>query len=119
MNPDTQLLLAEIQKIAADQSNIQKQLSDQRDLLEHRFHEADASLEKWFEEDDATVERRIIDSELRQDSRLTVIEKAASDFVLWRQETEGVMDDLRLKVNKLDKHWDCSVIEQTISLYQA
>jgi CHASE3 domain sensor protein len=64
MNPDTQLLLAEIQKLSADQATIQKQLSDQKDLLEGLFVEADEALDKRFREVDAAVEQRIIDSEL-------------------------------------------------------
>jgi hypothetical protein len=111
MNPDTQLLLAEIQKLSIEQSTIQKQLSDQKDLLERRFVEADEALDKRFRDADAAVEQRIIDSELRQDARLINIEKAASDLTSWRQEHEGIVDDLRLRIGKLDKYWNRSVIE--------
>ena len=104
MNLDTQLLLAEIQKLSADQATIQKQLSDQKDLLERRFIEADEALDKRFSEADAAVEQRIIDSELHQDARLINIEKAASDLTSWRQEHEGIVDDLRLRIGKLDKY---------------
>lgn len=114
MNPDMQLLLAEIQKLAAEQSTIQKQLLDQKDHLERPFIEVDASLDKCFEDADASIECHIIDSELRQDSRLAHIEQAASEFNAWCQETEGIIDDLQLRIGKLDKYWNCSKIDATV-----
>lgn len=80
MNPHRQLLLAEIQKLAITQAATQKQLTDQKDILERRFLDADETLEKHFKDTDAAVEQQIIDSKLRQDSCLVNIEKAASDF---------------------------------------
>jgi hypothetical protein len=99
------LLLAEIQKLAAEQSTIQKQLADQRDLLERRIQEADSFMKKLFEESDTAVERHILDSELRQDVCLSVIKQAAS---------EGVVDDLRLGIDMLNKNWNRSVVEATV-----
>lgn len=83
MNPDTQLLLAEIQKLSVAQSATQKQLYEQKDL-ERRFAEADEPLDKRFQEADAIIEQRIIDSELRKDSRLITIEKVTADLTAWR-----------------------------------
>ncbi|CAD6259546.1 unnamed protein product [Miscanthus lutarioriparius] len=111
MNSDTQLLLKEIQKLSVEQTTIQKQLSDLRDLLERRFMEVEENLDRRFKDIDAAVEQRIIDSELRQDGSLIAIEQAASDFTKWRQEHEGIIDDLRLRIGKLDKYWNRSVIE--------
>lgn len=67
MNPDTQLLLKEIQKISLEQATIQQQLSDQKLLLERRFDEVDEAMDQRFKEAESVVEQRIIDSELRQD----------------------------------------------------
>jgi hypothetical protein len=64
----------------------------------------DETLDKRFKDADAAVEQRIIDSNLRQDARLNTIEKAASDFTSWRQEHEGIVDDLRLHIGKLDRY---------------
>jgi hypothetical protein len=111
MNPDTQLLLAEIQKLAVAQTETQKQLADQGALLERRFLEADEVLEQRFKDAESAVEQRIIDSELRQDTRLVNIEKAAGDLQSWRQEQEGVIDDLRLRLTKLDKYWNRSIAD--------
>ena len=113
MNPDIQLLLAEFQKLASAQVVTQKKIDEQTDLLERRFTEADEVLDKRFREADAAVEQRIIDSELRQDARLSSIEKTASDLTSWRHEHEGIVDDLRLRIGKLDKYWNRSVIEFT------
>jgi hypothetical protein len=111
MNPDTQLLLNEIQKLSVEQTTIQKQLADQRDLLERRFIEVDESMDKRFKDADAVVEQRIIDSELCQDLHLLNIEKVASDLTEWRRDHKGVVDDLRLRLSKLDKYWTRQVIE--------
>ena len=111
MNPDIQLLLAEFQKLATAQAVTQKQIAEQKDLLERRFSEADEVLDKRFREADAAVEQRIIDSELRQEVCLSTIEKAASDLTSWRQEHEGIVDDLRLRIGKLDKYWNRSMID--------
>jgi hypothetical protein len=104
MNPDTQLLLNEIQKLSIEQSVIQKQLSDQRDFLERRFVELDDAMDKRFKEADAVVKQRIIDFELRQDQHLLTIEKAIADIMEWRQEHEGLVDDLCLRIGRLDKY---------------
>jgi len=105
MNPDMQLLLAEIQKLTTKQSTIQKQLAYQRDLLECRIQEANLSIEKRFDESDTTIERRILNSELRHDARFFVIEKATC---------EGVVDDPHLHICKSDKYWNRSMIQATI-----
>jgi uncharacterized coiled-coil protein SlyX len=86
---------------------------DQRDLLERHFVEVDDAMDKRFKEADTVVEQRIIDSELRQDQRLQAIEKTATDIAEWRQEHEGVVDDLRLRIGRLDKFWNRSIIEHT------
>jgi hypothetical protein len=111
MNPDTQLLLNEIQKLSIEKTAIQKQLADQRDLLEQRFVEVDASMDRRFRDADAVVEQQIIDSELCQDQCLLNIEKVASNLTEWRQEHEGIVDDLRLCLSKLDKYWNRQVFE--------
>jgi len=111
MNPDIQLLLAEFQKLASAQVVTQKKIDEQTDLLEQRFTEADEVLDKRFWESDAAIEQRIMDSELCQVARLSSIEKTALDLTSWRQEHEGIVDDLRLRIGKLDKYWNRSMIE--------
>jgi hypothetical protein len=113
MNPDMQLLLMEIQKLSSGQTTIEKQLADQCDLLERHFVEVDDAMDKRFKEADAVVEQRIIDSELRQDQCLQAIEKTATDIAEWHQEHEGVVNDLRLRIGRLDKFWNHSIIEHT------
>lgn len=105
MKPDSQLLMAEIKKMFTEHSlSVNKQLADQKDLLEQRFLDADTALEKRFEDVDAVVEQRIIDSELRQGLCLSQIEATAGQFESWRQDTDGAINDLRIEVGKLAKH---------------
>ncbi|CAD6232446.1 unnamed protein product [Miscanthus lutarioriparius] len=102
--------------------------------LEKRFREVDESITKRFTEfDDAITkrlfdydlnwERRITDSELRQstllteldqrqDRRLAAIEQSTGSLESWRQESEGEVDDLKLKMSKLTIYWDRSVLDQ-------
>lgn len=69
--------------MAADQATIKQQLVDQHELLERRFQEADVYLDMCFQEADVAMEHRIVDSELRLDSRFTIIEQAATDLGAW------------------------------------
>lgn len=94
--------MAKTQKLFTEQSStINKQLADQKDLLKHRLAEVDTALEKRFEEFDSAIEQRIIDSELRQGTRLASIKAIAGQFKSWHHDTDGTMDDLRLEVGKL------------------
>ena len=111
MNPDTKLLLEELQKLSLEQSGIRQQLTEQKDFLERRFTEVDDNLEKRLLDAEAVVEQRIIDSELRQDVRLQAIEKTAADLSDWRREQDASVDDIRLRLGKLDKFWARSVLE--------
>jgi hypothetical protein len=111
MNPDTQLLLEEIRKLSVEQTVIQQKLIEQKDFLERRFTEVDDNIDLRFQEAELVVEQRIIDSELRQDVRLQAIEKTTADLGEWRRDHEGVVDDMRLRLGKLDKFWARSVLE--------
>lgn len=113
MNPDSKLyleLLEEMQRLLHEQNErLDKRFAD----IDTRFAEADANLDHRFTESDINIERRILDSELRQDERVTGLEQAAGIFESWRQETQGVVGDLRTEVGKLCKHWDRAVKEQS------
>ena len=61
-------------------------------------------MDQCFKEVESMEEQLIIDSELRQDVCLQSIEAAASDMTQWRQEHEGIIDDIRLRLGKLDKY---------------
>jgi hypothetical protein len=42
------------------------------------------------------------------------VEKAIADITKWRQEHEGIINDLRLRIGRLDKYWNRSIIENTV-----
>lgn len=92
------------------------------DAITMCFAEVDDSITKRFSDSDLNWERRITDSEVhhsnllselkqRQDSRLLSIEQVAGTLESWRQESEGAVDDLRLKMTELTKYWDRSVLD--------
>ena len=68
-------------------------------------------MDQRFKEAESMVEQRIIDSELCQDVRLQSIETMDSDMTQWRQEHEGIVDDIHLRLSKLDKYWTRSVFD--------
>lgn len=91
---------------------LEKRFSDVDDSITRRFIEIDDSISKCFIESDLNLERRITDSELRQtallteaeqrqDDRVSSIAQAAGSLENRRQESEGAVDDLKLKVDKL------------------
>jgi hypothetical protein len=114
MSPEGQLLMNELQRLFKEQTQ----------LLDRRFSDAEHSVEQRIIESETRLDGRLTDSESRldsiiteskrlQDVRLTTIEKVARDLEAWRQDAAGALDDMRLKVLKLDKAWDRSVIEQS------
>lgn len=88
MNPDTKLILEELQK----------QFAEQDDKLERHFGDLEAKWEKKFDDADDTTE-----------SRLVTLEKVAAAYEEWQPGIEGTMDDLKLEVRKLNKHWERAV----------
>jgi len=85
MNPDTKLILDEMAKSFAQQD------------------------ERWgkrFDEIDAKWESRIHGVEVAHDERVQSIEKVAASLDAWSPEIEGTVDDIRLEVGKLTKHWE-------------
>jgi hypothetical protein len=93
MSPETKLILDEMQK----------QFADQNQKLDKRFADNDA---KW--------EKRFLDLENRGDERVSKVEKVAIDLEDWKPEIEGKVDDMKLEVGKLTKHWERSVRESAM-----
>ncbi|CAD6260028.1 unnamed protein product [Miscanthus lutarioriparius] len=102
--------------------SVTKRLVDVDDSLNKCLTEVDDSITKRIADSDLSWERRITDSELRQnnliaeaerrqDDRLAGVVKAAGALESWHQESEGDVDDLKLKVDKLTKYWDRSFLD--------
>ena len=105
MSPEGQQLMAELQRLFKEQTQI----------LDRRFADAEHSVEQRIIESETHLDSILIESERRQDGRLKIIEKVMGGLEEWRQDAEGVLDDMRLKVLKLNKAWDRSVVEQSSS----
>jgi hypothetical protein len=54
--------------------------------------------------------------EFHQEIRVTALEKASGVFDDWRMSMEGAMDDLRLEVGKISKHWERAVVDKSTSM---
>jgi len=92
------------------------------DTITTRISEFDTDLSKRLADSDLNWERRITDSEVRQSTLISEVEKRHDDHVgaiakvagsleAWRQESAGAVDDLKLKVDKLTKYWDRSLVD--------
>ncbi|XP_039796712.1 uncharacterized protein LOC120661815 isoform X1 [Panicum virgatum] len=93
MNPDTKSILDEIQK----------QFAEQTALLDKRFNEAATGWDQKFAE-----------FETQKDERISKIESIAASLDEWRPSIDGLVDDLKLEVGKLTKHWGRSVREREV-----
>ncbi|CAD6254940.1 unnamed protein product [Miscanthus lutarioriparius] len=93
------------------------------DSITNRIAEFDNTITKRLADSDLNWEQRITDSELRQSALITDVGKRHADGVsligksdgaleAWRQESEGAVDDVKLKVDKLTKYWDRSFLDQ-------
>lgn len=94
MNPENQLMLAEIQK-----------------LLEKQLIDIDTAMEKRFVDSEITMEQHTVDSELHREASVSAIEVVADKLENWRIETDGTVDYLRLDIAKLTEHCHRSVID--------
>lgn len=105
MNPESKLLL-----------DVMKRLFDeQNERLDKRFAEAEVNIERRITDSELRQDTRITDKEHRHDDRLQAVEKVMTSLASWRLEAEGLVDDLRLEVGELNKHWDRSMRVHSIT----
>jgi len=81
MNPDTKLILDEL-------------------------HKSDTKWEQRFADLDAKWEARFGDADDTHEARIRRIEKVAAALESWQPDIEGTVDDLKLEVRKLNKHFE-------------
>lgn len=89
MNSDTKLILDEMSK---------------------RFDALEVKWESRLTEREGTWDQKITDLESSYGKRLSVLEQAASSL----SSIEGAVDDIRLEVNKLSKHWERAILERVL-----
>ena len=85
MNPDTKLILDEL-------------------------HKSDTKWEQRFADLDAKWEARFGDADDTHEARIRRIEKVAAALESWQPNIEGTVDDLKLEVRKLNKHFERAVV---------
>ena len=95
MNPDMQIILDEISK---------------------RFVDHDAKWDRRAAEQDARWEAAFSTFTSGQEQRITAIERASRVFDDWRTSMEGVVDDLRLEVGKISKHWERALVDKPLPM---
>jgi len=88
MNPDTKLILDELTK---------------------RFDDLESRIESRVAEQDDKWERRFGDLSISQEARIAAVERVAASLEEWRPEIDATVDDIRLDVGKLNKHWERAV----------
>jgi hypothetical protein len=96
MNPETQIILDELAR----------RFDDLEAQTTEKFQELDDKLVTRLTEYDDCWERKIADLQVSHDARLGVLERAAASFEDWMPGIEGSIDDIRLEVGKLSKHWE-------------
>jgi uncharacterized protein YukE len=105
-------------------SQTQSSYKELDEKFEARFEEIKSQTESSYKELDGTLdarfslyedawERRFADLQISHDKRMCVLERAASSFDDWSASMEGTVDDIKLEVGKLSKHWERSVRERS------
>ncbi|CAN6166876.1 unnamed protein product [Urochloa humidicola] len=126
MNPDTKLILDEINKkfdekfgefeskwgsrFSESEGKLESRLKETEEKLKNQFSEAEERMESRISKADDQWERRFADLSIAQESRVSALERAASSFDDWRPDIEGTMDDIRLEVNKISKNWERALL---------
>lgn len=88
MDPNTKVLLEEIQNFFADE-------------LHKRFSESDLKWEHHFQE-----------AERLHGDRIVKLESSTKEFEDWRPTINAAVDDVKLEISKLSRHWHRAVHDQ-------
>lgn len=49
-----------------------------------------------------------------RDDRVSALEEVAAELVAWRSGVDGYLDDVRLELKRLSKHWDKVVYDSSV-----
>jgi hypothetical protein len=114
MNPKTKLVLDGLTKRSDDlEATWAKSFSDAEEKLEEKLKKSLAeSEEKWeprFEKSDDKWERQFADLKISQDARVAQLKRITTTLDKWKPEVEVTMDDIRIEVERLSRHWEPSV----------
>jgi hypothetical protein len=101
------------QRLGDFDESFSKRLADIEDSFSKRFAESDLDWERRITDSEIQHSELIIAAEQRQENRLNAVVKATGSLESWRQESEGTVDDLKLKMNKLTKYMDRSFLDNS------
>ncbi|XP_021317077.1 uncharacterized protein LOC110435635 [Sorghum bicolor] len=99
------------QRFLGIDENISKRFADFDDDISKRFADSNLNWERRITDSEMRQTSLITASEQRQESRVNTITTATGSLESWRQESEGEFDDLKLKMTKLTKYYDRSVLD--------
>lgn len=80
-------------------------------LILDKISEHDAKWEKLFKEQDVKWDKRFMEAASDQEKCVPDLEKVVSSLDEWRPEINSTIDDIRLKVRKLNKYWEQALLE--------
>lgn len=98
MNPDTQIIINEIA---------------------HRFTDNDAKWDRRLAAQDKAISTLVAAQEgfvVVQEGHINALEKTTGLLEDWRQNLEGIIDDLRLEVGRVSKHWERVLMDKPSSM---
>jgi hypothetical protein len=107
MNLETKMVLDALSKRFDDlEARWEQSFTEAGEKLEKEFAEAEEKWEVCFSQCDNKWERLFADLTVAQDARMEKLECVTAALDEWRPEVEGTMDDIRIEVGKLSKHWE-------------
>jgi hypothetical protein len=92
---------------------IEQKFGEIKSQTESSYKELDEKLDARFTPYEDSWERRFADLVVSHDTRMCVLECAASTFEDWSTSMEGTVDDIKLEVGKLPKHLERSMHERS------
>jgi hypothetical protein len=98
-------------RFTAVDDTISKRIAEVNDAFAKRFADSDLNWERRITDLEMRQISLISDSEQRQEALIAPVTKAAGELQSWHQESEGTVHDLKLKVDKLAKYWDRSLLD--------
>jgi hypothetical protein len=112
MNPETKLVLDTLSKRFDDlESKWEHTFTEAAEKLEKSFEEAEEQWESHFATSEDHWERKFADLKVAQDARVEALEHVTAALEDWRPVMEGTIDDIRVEVGKISKHWERAVRE--------
>jgi hypothetical protein len=121
MNPEIKLVLDALTKrfdvleasVKEASEKWEKGFVEASEKWEKGFAEADEKWDNCFSMSEDNWERQFADLKVAQDARVDALERVAASLYAWKTEIEGTVDDIRMEVGKLSKHWGRSVRDRS------